>query len=435
MHLLGQMDNWTLVVSIAIVTSMSAFAFGRVWQTQGSLRGARSFAFAFLLGTISCLLFTLVPDSTPILRFFNTVVGDSLVLCVYALLFTGIERFFDVRRVARFGWILVGVAAVGLWYFTFVRDSIAVREMIENIATFVLRVGMGVELLRHSGRKHLRTLSGLMFLYAGLTLLGAWDTLHRPGPRDAYEWMHAQSLEQFSLLTTLVFFIAVGQLLFLILNGELVLQLKEEASLDFMTHTLNRRGSERALIAEMGRSQRFGIDLAVALIDVDRFKQINDTLGHAEGDRILKSVARSIECSLRAYDSVGRFGGDEFVVILPNTSVAEAFQVMERVRQQAAGLGVGAATLSIGLTGMGRDESGADLLARVDQALYEAKQQGRNCTRVKLCAPQDQFVAQPQATSRRRRRPEEVQPVELTSLRRRSRLRLLKRKPLPPAEP
>jgi diguanylate cyclase (GGDEF)-like protein len=433
MHLLGQMDNWTLVVAISIVASMSAFAFGRVWQTQVSLRGSRSFAFAFLLGTISCFLFTLVPDSTYILRFFNTVVGDSLVLCVYALLLTGIEQFFSVRRVAPYAWGLVGLAAMTLWYFTFVHDLIAAREAVEDVVTFLLRVAIGVELIRHPGRRHLRTLSGLMFLYSAISLFNLWETVRRPGPRNAYEWMHAQSLEQFSLFTTLVFFIAVGQLLFLILNGELVLQLKDEATHDFMTQTLNRRGSERALTAEMGRSQRFSMDLSVALVDVDRFKQINDTLGHAEGDRILKSVARSIEGSLRAYDSVGRFGGDEFVVILPNTSAAEAFNVVERVRQHAAGLGAEGATLSIGLTSMARQESAAALLARVDQALYQAKQDGRNCTRLQLCAPEDQFLPQSSVISRRRRA-EDVVRGEAVLPRKRRRLGFSRRKPLPPTE-
>jgi diguanylate cyclase (GGDEF)-like protein len=435
MHLMGQMDNWTLVVSIAIVTSMSAFAFGRVWQSQEGLRGSRSFAFAFLLGTISCFLFTLVPDSTQILRFFNTVVGDSLVLCVYALLLTGIEQFFAVRRVAPFAWILVGFAAIALWYFTFTRDLIVARETVEDLVTFLLRIAIGVELIHHPGRKHLRTLSGLMFIYAALSLFSIWNTLQRPGPRNASEWMHAQSLEQFSLFTTLVFFIAVSQLLFLILNGELVLQLKEEATLDFMTHTLNRRGSERALAAEMGRSQRFSMDLSIALVDVERFKQINDTLGHAEGDRILKLVAHSIQDTLRAYDSVGRFGGDEFVVILPNTPAAEAFKVMERVRQHTAGISAESATLSIGLTSMAKDESATALLSRVDQALYQAKQDGRNCTRLQLCAPDGQFLPQPSVLSRRKSHAENLLSREPTSPRKRSRPSSSRRKPAPPTEP
>jgi diguanylate cyclase (GGDEF)-like protein len=386
MGLIARMDNWTLVVCIALATSMSAFAFGRTWKTHRSLRGSGSFALAFLFGTISCILFTLVPDSTPITRFLNIVVGDTLVICVYALLLMGVEQFFGARRVTRIGWLLVAAAFLLVVYFTEIHDSVSARILVNDVCVFAIRVFIGVELLRHAGRRHLRTLSGLMFLYALLNLYGIWDTIYHQGPRNAHEWMLNSNPQQLSLLTTLIFFIAIGQLLLLVLNGELMRQLEEEATKDFMTGTLNRRGSERALTAEMARSQRYGLAMSIALLDVDQFKQINDSLGHAEGDRTLILVAKSIESSLRAYDSVGRFGGDEFLIIMPNTPAEEALTVMERLRAEMANRPIDAVALSIGVTCMASRETNASLLARVDEALYQAKQDGRNCTRLRLPA-------------------------------------------------
>ena len=385
MHLLGLLDNWTLVVCIALSTSLSAYSFARVWKTNRSLRGSGSFALAFAVGTASCILFTLVPDSTPFLKFLNTPLGDSLVLCVYALLLSGLEQFFRVRRTTWYGWAVVAVGFTLTCYYTEGHDLIRARILVNDVCTLILRVLIGVELLRNADRKHLRTLASLMFLYALFSLVGTTETLLHAGPRDAHAWMQSRGQQSISLLSMLVFFIAVGQLLLLLLNGELVLQLREEATRDFMTGTLNRRGVERALRAEIGRSHRYGMALSVGLVDLDSFKQVNDKLGHAEGDRTLISVAQHIEGSLRAYDSVGRLGGDEFLVILPNTRTAEALFVMERLRETVARSAQHGVTLSIGVTTLAAaNETMLSLLARVDAALYQAKEDGRNCARVLL---------------------------------------------------
>jgi diguanylate cyclase (GGDEF)-like protein len=134
----------------------------------------------------------------------------------------------------------------------------------------------------------------------------------------------------------------------------------------------------------MRRSTRFGIPLSISLVDIDGFKKINDTLGHAEGDRALVAVSQCIQHSLRAYDVAGRFGGDEFLIVLPNATAPEALHIMEMVRAEAAQMSDESVTLSIGITSTLSNEEPAELLARADSALYLAKQEGRNCTRVSL---------------------------------------------------
>jgi diguanylate cyclase (GGDEF)-like protein len=394
MQLLGNLDIRTLMVCIALTTALFAYAFFRTWGTHRSLRGSGSFALAYLIATVTAILIAFVPDTAPAPRFFNIVLGDTFALVIYALLLTGIEQFFGARRLMRIGWFLIFVALTLNIYFTGIHDSIVGRLLVNGIFTAVFRLLLGIDVLRQPHRKHLRTLAVLMFLFAAFSLIGVWDIFTHPNPHNAEEWLRSQGVQSIAVFLQFVFILAIGQILFLLLNGELVRQVEDEASRDFITGTLNRRGIERALITEMGRSARFALPLAVALVDIDGFKQINDTLGHAEGDRTLLAVSRSIQRSLRAYDSVGRFGGDEFLILLPNSTAPEALRVMERVRHEVAAISADSATLSIGVTSMHTPEPHTDLIARADHALYAAKQDGRNCTRMSLTQTEDLITAE-----------------------------------------
>jgi diguanylate cyclase (GGDEF)-like protein len=382
MPLVALIDNRTLLVCLWLTASLFALAFARTWKTHRGLRGAGSFALAFSSVALSCLLFAVVPASTPFLRFLNTVVGDSLVCCVFAFLINGIERFFAVRHFARSAWVLVGAASLLVFYFTNYSDSMVARIIVLGSVGCIIRLFIAIELLRHSRRTPLRSLAVLMIAYACMSLWQALGTPLRGTPAD---YMRPDLIQTSVLFLNLVFIIATGLLLFLLLNDELVIRLEDEAARDFMSGALNRRGVERALLAEMERSRRHGAPLSVALVDLDFFKQINDTRGHAAGDAAIRSVAQAITRSLRAYDHVGRFGGDEFLVLLPDTTSSHAGTVLKRIAEDVARSFDNSLTLSIGLTSMAqRREDGATLLARVDQALYAAKTDGRNCIRIRL---------------------------------------------------
>jgi len=378
MALIERLDNWTLFLCIALTTSVSAFAFARIWRTNRTVRGAGCFALAFLLGTLGCFFIAFLPDNTPLFHLAGNVIEHTLVRCVYAFLLIGVDRFFGVRRASRYAWPIVGLALVLTVFFTVVIDSNRANIIITDLITFFFRLAIAIELLRHTGRRHLRPLSVLMFGFALISLVNTWDTIAHPVSTIVLETKGQQSL---SLFVTLIFFTATGQLLFLILNGELVRQLHDEAIRDFLTTALNRRGSERILGAEMERAQRFHTPLTVALVDIDHFKTINDTLGHAQGDLAIVAVSGIIERNLRVYDSVGRFGGDEFLIVLPNTPAQEALLVLERLRTQVEEEPtLHGATLSIGVATLAAMDVPAVLIARADEALYQAKAAGRNRT-------------------------------------------------------
>ena len=169
------------------------------------------------------------------------------------------------------------------------------------------------------------------------------------------------------------------------LEGELR-RLSDEVSTDALTQVANRRGLVQAFEAESSRAQREGAALAVGLIDIDNFKKLNDSIGHAAGDEALKALAASVKQSLRPMDHVARFGGEEFVVLLPATTRDDAQALLARLqRQLSASLFMHEGrevfvTFSAGVTSLRAGEALDAALERADRALYEAKRTGKNRT-------------------------------------------------------
>jgi diguanylate cyclase (GGDEF)-like protein/PAS domain S-box-containing protein len=162
-------------------------------------------------------------------------------------------------------------------------------------------------------------------------------------------------------------------------------QLQHLADHDPLTGLLNRRRFEAELEREVDRVSRYGGDAAVLIVDLDEFKAVNDTYGHAAGDELLVSIAGSLRTTLRSSDLLARLGGDEFGVVLPSTSLAEATALGERIRTAIAMGAVdapgGGVTVCVGasaLSGRGRQVSPDDLVIEADVAMYEAKQGGRD---------------------------------------------------------
>jgi diguanylate cyclase (GGDEF)-like protein/PAS domain S-box-containing protein len=163
--------------------------------------------------------------------------------------------------------------------------------------------------------------------------------------------------------------------------------LLEQATHDALTGVFNRRHVEGVLRTEVERAERHARPLAVAILDADHFKRVNDTHGHQAGDEVLRAISQRCRKTLRTNDVLGRYGGEEFVVVFPETTLDEAQAVAERLRAAVAdgpievghdALGV---TVSIGLAAREPGQAVDELLQRADAALYTAKQDGRNLVR------------------------------------------------------
>jgi diguanylate cyclase (GGDEF)-like protein len=172
-------------------------------------------------------------------------------------------------------------------------------------------------------------------------------------------------------------------------------ELRRLAATDALTGLANRREFMTRGVAEILRTQRYNLDVCVMMIDIDHFKKVNDTWGHAVGDEAIRQVACMTRDLCRAVDIVARIGGEEFAVLLPQTDMAGGLSMAERLREAVAGRALSLAggqtlnvSISVGLAEMTpQDGDLYHLLARADAALYEAKQLGRN--RVRLAMPSD----------------------------------------------
>tara|TARA_R110001592_G_scaffold18703_5_gene77309 strand:+ start:34765 stop:35946 length:1182 start_codon:yes stop_codon:yes gene_type:complete len=162
-------------------------------------------------------------------------------------------------------------------------------------------------------------------------------------------------------------------------------RIQELVNIDELTGIYNRRRIVQALSDESNRCRRIPGAFSLAIMDVDHFKQVNDTYGHQAGDEILRKLAKAVVADLRAIDSFGRYGGEEFLMVLPQTNLAGARIKSERLCKTIAalrfnGLPSGfSISVSIGVAEPHVDESTDDTLARADRALYTAKDSGRNC--------------------------------------------------------
>ena len=161
-------------------------------------------------------------------------------------------------------------------------------------------------------------------------------------------------------------------------------ELERLATSDPLTSVSNRRELMDRLQAEMQRVQRYQHPLSVLMIDLDYFKAINDTHGHQTGDRVLVALADLFRNSCRATDTIGRYGGEEFMIILPETAIEKGLTFAERLLERVREMPVEvdgeslSVTCSIGVAGAAAEETVGDLIDRADQALYSAKTLGRN---------------------------------------------------------
>jgi diguanylate cyclase (GGDEF)-like protein len=379
------MDNRTLFACQTLLTMVYAIAFLGMRRMYRHLPGTESFALGFFSGFLGCILI-IVRGSIP--NAVAVVAEHFLIFSAFVLFYRGILLFFRSPRTTHFLWISTAIALLMLAYFSTVEDRLAARIIIVSLVLLLARSMIAVELFRQAGQRII--LNVFAFLMAAYALFGAVRSiatfLHGP----PYDFMQTSRFQTPSLVVNLLFICILGLFFLLMLSSELVAIVEAQSLHDHVSGALNRRGIDQRLALEIVRAERNGDQLAVALIDIDHFKQINDTAGHAAGDAALKQVVEVISSRLRSYDFFGRYGGDEFLLVFSQTSCEDALRITKRIEHAVSGLAVSKfalpITLSIGLTFAAPCETAVSMLARADMALYNAKRAGRNCTRVLMAS-------------------------------------------------
>ena len=219
---------------------------------------------------------------------------------------------------------------------------------------------------------------GLVALYVGLDFF-----LRLATPIVALEPSVLRGLHYFNLITVLVFLVFLaGTYYRLVVQREQ--QLREMATTDLLTRLRNRRSVLDTSTCEAAKQRRDGRPLSFVLCDVDHFKAINDTHGHEAGDDILKAVARILRSGVREVDHAARWGGEEFLLLLPETALPGAEVVANRLRKMIAELKVPGkdgplnVTMTFGISTLRLNEPIDQAIARADKALYQGKRSGRN---------------------------------------------------------
>jgi diguanylate cyclase (GGDEF)-like protein len=292
--------------------------------------------------------------------------------------YVGTQRFFGEKTHHGF-WLAVIATMVGthLWV-THVHPSLNLRLVVFNLsgALFMsVHAGLIFKYRPISFAKGL-TLAALTvgcILQLGRVVLATRQTFDDNilGPSPIHQ-IYATGFA-FSIL---VFSIGV----ILMATEKLRAELEHLATRDSLTNALTRRHWNTLCESELERCKRSGRNMAILALDLDHFKAVNDTFGHQAGDKVLVRMVANVNGHLRQNDRLARFGGEEFVVLLPETDLEQARNVAERIRVGLADSGeVPSCTASIGIaTNNGQNDSVDSLLARADAAMYRAKETGRN---------------------------------------------------------
>lgn len=381
MPLLSWIDNRTLLGCQILLGGVFALVFLGMKRMYPRLRGAGTFSLGFCASMVACSLFVARGHISDMA---SVVLANGLVFTAFGLFYQGTLRFFQSPRKAHLLWVVIAISTALQAYFTIAHNLLIPRFLVAGLTFFLIRSLIAVELFRQSSdRTFIRAFAIFMSLYAffGLTRIGI--ILLKGAPQV---FMEQDALQTSSLVFNVIFVCIMGLCFLLMLSGELMAALENQSFEDVVSGALNRRGIEQKLAIELGCAKRSGVGPSVALVDIDLFKAINDTHGHAAGDKALRQVALAISSNLRNYDFLGRYGGDEFLLILPQASCQDAQRVAERFQQAIRALSTAKnsfpITVSIGITQAVPFEPADSLLSRVDAALYEAKHAGRNCCRV-----------------------------------------------------
>ena len=307
------------------------------------------------------------------------LLGNALIVGGLASFHIGCRRFFGQR----FSWqrVLAGwaVPVIALVVFTWISPSYPVRAAVITLAILGFHAATLWFLWRQANQNFpVRMVQLTLVAHMGVLLVRLQGLFSSTAVVDL---MTASAVQTFYLGANVVMILLLCIGAVLMATDRVRTELEHVASHDALTGALNRRAILSLMADEHERSLRYKQPFSLMMIDLDHFKAVNDTHGHQHGDRVLMHFADCTRAALRRADRFGRYGGEEFLVLLPNTATDTARPLTDRIR---AALATGHALdckASIGLTHwQGPDDSTDAMLARVDAALYRAKAQGRDQT-------------------------------------------------------
>jgi diguanylate cyclase (GGDEF)-like protein len=316
---------------------------------------------------------------------FAIVIANAILTLTYAFQLQAVRVFVGrPNRPALVYTPVVLVAAVEI-LFTFVYPSIRMRTVSASLLIaipFFLSAGALLSGSRPRRRSNLLTATTLLLPALVLVTRALYEGLRSGTLASAFTVTPMQAIV-FGMAGFLPIIATLGFVS--MCNDRLNLELVRQAMLDPLTGISNRRALDESSADAIAVARRHKRDLAVLLVDADHFKQVNDRYGHGAGDAALQALVAALQAALRPGDLLGRLGGEEFVVILPETDEIQAHAAAERLRDAVANVEFSfqrdalPLRVSIGIALLEPDDDLVALLRRADQAMYVAKRSGRNC--------------------------------------------------------
>jgi len=349
--------------------------------------GLKAFAYAYAAYCVFgglLLMRGLLPD------FVTIVIADMALALAILLIYDGMVRVNGLRQRWHFYQYYLCWCLAGFILFTFVMPSFSGRMMVVMLCMLIV-FSMTLSVLRDRPVKSWQAgewivaLSLLVSIFAGL-LRGTESLLHQFDITETSIFTYQGTQAMYLLINLLaIVFIALG--LIVLSQDRLRADLENIAAQDALTGVQSRRLILQMLDKLLASVSRQGMPLAILMVDIDHFKQVNDQYGHLAGDEVLVSVVRALERNIRKDAFIGRYGGEEFLILLPDTDVQQLEMIAERLRQLVERTRydyrgqIIQVTISIGAMVVTKDNVSEceDPLLLADKALYTAKKQGRDC--------------------------------------------------------
>lgn len=377
------LDTRTLVVVLVGLGILLSTVATLTWRSHRHIVALAYWAAGALVGVVGMALVTLY-DVLP--AGFVIPLSNALVAATYVLNWFGVRSFNGRPIPWGAGLAAFALMTAGNAWFVLVENDIVARILIASAGIAALSLLAAAELLRRdqSGRRPRRAkrTTALVFLFHAAFVIVRALMMPGAGPLDS---LLAPNLLNGVAFLEAILAVTAWSFGFLAMTSErLQADLDELATVDPLTGAFNRRAFFLHAERQIRQAQRNGAPLALLLLDLDRFKRINDRYGHRAGDELLRVFADTVTARLRPSDLFGRYGGEEFCLLLPDTDRDGAMQLAEQLRAEVAERVVEfdnhriLASVSIGVA---ECSNGADLdsaLADADTALYQAKRNGRN---------------------------------------------------------
>lgn len=375
----------TLLIIAALLTALVTTVLYAVWSFNRNIPGLRLWMVSFLLGSVfsvSLLVRDWFPEVVAVV-----ISQGSVSLAAYLCLMA--SRMYMGRRPFSHWYAVVGIGAlmVASVYFTVVQPHLGMRFVFVGLGAgicFLLTARTMADggVRRVPARYLFALVAGLHGLF--LLLRPALFKLAPVAPGSLPDAGLVALVSQFVLLEAIVAVVLLGFGALMLANEFITSELRHLAEMDPLTNVFNRRAFLTLLDKAISAAQRTGTAVPVLVMDLDHFKNINDTWGHRAGDDVLRHFVMLAHRCLRKEDVMGRLGGEEFAIFLPNASAAGALAVAERLRAlvEAQPVATGPQsiplTVSVGVTLCAHGDAAGAALQRADEAMYLAKERGRN---------------------------------------------------------